>query len=270
MKKIQLLLICLPILFSCGGNKKNNHLEGLKGKVKEITITTSNVKEYFGDIVSTDIKEKIKLKYNEDGYTLEKFKIDKNGELKWKWEFIYNEDGRWIEMHEYKLNNFINGELKFITKYKHDEDGNHIEADIYNTDKAVNYNKIKNKEFDGKWKCKYDEGGNKIEANYYNKDGELIQKNNYRYDEDGNEITETINHTWVSKILTSDYRYDEDGNLIAEADYIMEELDYKADLEEKFSYEYDKFDKENNWLKQIKYNQDATPVSITEREIDYY
>ena len=254
MKKIQLLLICLPILFSCGCNKKKNHLEleGLKGKVKEVTITISNVKESFGDIEITDIKEKIKLRYNEDGYTTEKFKIDKNREV--NWEYIYDEDGRWIEMYQ-----SVNGENGYIWKYKHDDDGNHIEADMYEISTVIDYNE----RFYYKMKSKLDEDGNQIEVNYYNEDGELTQTANFQYDEDGNEIEETISHNRLPTLMTK-YRYDEDGNLIAEEKY------ENGDWDEAFSYESYEFDKENNWIKYITYNQQATPVSITEREIVYY
>jgi hypothetical protein len=254
MKKIQLLLICLPILFSCGCNKKKNHLEleGLKGKVKEVTITISNVKEYFGDIETTDIKEKIKLRYNEDGYTTEKFVIYKNREV--NYEFIYDEDGRWIEMYQ------SDGENEFILKYKHDDDGNHIEVDMYEINSVIDYNE----RFYSKVKSKFDEDGNRIEINYYNEDGELTQTDNYQYDEDGNEIEKTVSFKWSSEILMTEYRYDEDGNLYAEEKYKNGEWD------EAFGYESYEFDKENNWLKYITYNASATPVSITEREIVYY
>ena len=43
-----------------------------------------------------------------------------------------------------------------------------------------------------------------------------------------------------------------------------------GELYEKYKYKYDEYDKENNWIVQIQCDESDTPLSITERKIDYY
>jgi len=83
----------------------------------------------------------------------------------------------------------------------------------------------------------YDGNGNTIETNFFNPYGSLKTKDTYRYDK--NEY----------KIEAS--RYNPDGSLNA-----------------KYTYQYE-LDKNLNWTKRIEF-KDGVPVSICERELEYY
>jgi len=122
MKKLLLILLCLPLLFSCGGNKKENWLTkvNLKGKVKELTETTFNAKEAFGDLAKDGLEYKCKYKIDEDGNLIEFNQYDNDGELIEKWKAKYDEDGNLIEESHYDKD----GELVLKQKCKYDEDGN--------------------------------------------------------------------------------------------------------------------------------------------------
>ena len=61
-----------------------------------------------------------------------------------------------------------------------------------------------------------------------------------------------------------EYNYDDKGNQ-------AEEISSKADGSSgtKYSYKFDNFDKNNNWVKKITAENDK-PSAITYREIDYF
>ena len=50
MKKLLLILLCLPLLFSCGENKNSLTRYNIKGNVKEIIETSFDAKEAFGEL----------------------------------------------------------------------------------------------------------------------------------------------------------------------------------------------------------------------------
>ena len=115
---------------------------------------------------------------------------------------------------------------------------------------------------DGRFKI-YNEKGNKIEENYYNSNGSLIYKNTYKYDEKGNKIEEYHYDEDGKFNYKTTYKYDEKGNTI-------EINNYNSDgrLDSKYTYKY-KYDKNNNWIQQVKYKNNK-PIQITERIIEYY
>lgn len=262
----------MPLLFSSCENKKNNDLGNLKGKVKKITRTEFDIKEYLGDIEKTDIITKHILKFNEDGYCIKsdfyfvqsdnilKGKFDEygncieqtsnnlDGVLEWKIKYKYDEDGNCIEQKKYNEA----GEMESKIKLKYDEYGNCMGQTSYNLDGELEW----------KNKYKYDEDGNCIEQNSYNSDGELESKYKYKFDEDGNLIKNELESNNLK--TTQKYKYDEDGNEIEETFY------RDGELKVKFKFKYDEYDKENNWINRIRYDESDTPFSITEREIDYY
>lgn len=262
----------MPLLFSCGENENNNDLDNfnLEGNIKEIIETNFNVKEYFGDIEKTDILSTSIKKFDEEGYCV-KYEY-KGDDLNWIHKYKFDEDGNKIETKFY-----TDGELKSKDKYKYDEDRNCIERKSYNPDgELVSKIKFKNDddgncieqksynpdgELDSKSKAKYDEDGNKIEAIHYT-DDELKSKEKYKYDEDGNPIK--IEWDYSTSTYKYKYKYDEDGNKIEMTNYI------DGELISKHKYKYDEYDKENNWIIMIEYDESDTPLSITEREIDYY
>ena len=105
MKKLLLILLCLPLLFSCEGEKKENDLTkyNIKGKVNEITETKYNAKESFGDFQKTDLIYKFKYKYDKDGNQTEQSFYNKDGDLKnqYKYKYEYDHNNNWIVSKEY-------------------------------------------------------------------------------------------------------------------------------------------------------------------------
>ena len=105
MKKLLLILLCLPLLFSCEGEKKENDLTkyNIKGKVNEITETKYNAKESFGDFQKTDLIYKFKYKYDKDGNQTEQSFYNKDGDLKnqYKYKYEYDHNNNWIVSIEY-------------------------------------------------------------------------------------------------------------------------------------------------------------------------
>ena len=105
MKKLLLILLCLPLLFSCEGEKKENDLTkyNIKGKVNEITETMYHAKESFGDFQKTDLIYKFKYKYDKDGNQTEQSFYNKDGDLKnqYKYKYEYDHNNNWIVSKEY-------------------------------------------------------------------------------------------------------------------------------------------------------------------------
>jgi hypothetical protein len=145
MKKLLLILLCLPMLFSCGEKKEENDLsrDNLKGKVKEIIQVRLDA-----PFISGGISDIISIyKYDENGKMTEmarylgeelikqvKYKADENGSIAPKLvegkenipfsdrvsrEFKYDEYGNVTEFIDY-----VNGELSNTTKYKYDASKN--------------------------------------------------------------------------------------------------------------------------------------------------
>jgi antitoxin component YwqK of YwqJK toxin-antitoxin module len=181
MKKLLLILLCLPLLFGCGGEKKENDLTeyNIKGKIKDIIETRYDAKEAFGDLEKGDLVAKEKYKYDEDGNETEWTSYNSDGELEGKYKYKYDEDGNQTELTSYNSD----GELEGKAKLKYDEDGNETEWTSYDKDGELEW----------KYKYKYDEDGNQTESTSYDKDGELEWKYKYKYefDKENNWIVET-------------------------------------------------------------------------------
>jgi hypothetical protein len=146
MKKIIVLTLLIPCLYSCSGNKKpENSLTkaNLKGNVSFVEKVTYAAEYKLGEI--------------------------QNGSLRSKYTSKYDEKGNNIEGNYYDLDFNLNS--KYTSKY--DEKGNEIEWNGYNSDGSLEY----------KDTYKYDEKGNNIEWNGYNSDGSLEYKYTYKYDE---------------------------------------------------------------------------------------
>ena len=67
MKKLLLILLCVPLIYSCGDNKNSLTRENIKGNVKEIIETTFDAKEVFSEPQKENCMYKYKFQYNEDG-----------------------------------------------------------------------------------------------------------------------------------------------------------------------------------------------------------
>ena len=84
----------------------------------------------------------------------------------------------------------------------------------------------------------------------------MIEKSNYK--------TEGLLET------KSSYKFNDDGNLIEELYENFENYIRYGDVKRKIQkFKYEKFDSENNWLKQIVF-EDGKALEISERTIKYY
>jgi len=117
MKKLLLLLLCVPLLFSCGEIENDLTRANIKGKVKEIIETTFSAKESFGEPQKGDLRTKDISKYNEDGNRTEETSYNADGELARKYKDQYDEDGNITESTSYNAD----GEIDWKYKYQYDE-----------------------------------------------------------------------------------------------------------------------------------------------------
>tara|TARA_B100000767_G_C19417762_1_gene390652 strand:+ start:189 stop:503 length:315 start_codon:yes stop_codon:yes gene_type:complete len=97
MKKQILILLILSLHFSCGdGEKMDNDLidQKIRGHVKEITETSFDAKESFGEVKKDGVKNKKVQKFNKSGNITESNKYDENGELT-KLQYKYDKKKNW-------------------------------------------------------------------------------------------------------------------------------------------------------------------------------
>jgi len=135
MKKLLLILLCLPMIFSCGEKKEENDLtrDNLKGKVKEIIQVRLDA-----PLVSGGMSDLINI-------------------------YKYDENGKMTEMARYS-----GEELIKQVKYKADENG-FIAPKLVEGKENIPFSDRVSREF------KYDEDGNNTESSYYDNDDNLMK-----------------------------------------------------------------------------------------------
>ena len=246
MKKLLLILLCLPMIFSCRDekNKIENDLskENIIGNPKEIKEYHYSAKELFGEAQKEKLLHENILRFNSEGNITE---FIRNNSQSYK--TYYNE----ITKQKEKTHIYDGEELVGLEKYKYDENGNQIEESSYSNGKLV-----------GLEKYKYDENGNQIEKSSYS-DGELDRRSfKYKYDENGNQIEKGSYFEGKLERFYK-YKYDENGNKIETNKFYSDgELGYSK--KNKYSYL-----KNKNWIKYIEYNEQNNPTYIIEREFIY-
>jgi hypothetical protein len=249
MKKLLLLLLCVPLMFSCGENENDLTRANIKGNVKEIVETYFDAKEVFGEPQKKNRGGKLVKKFNKDGNKTEWVSYDVDGEMTNKYKFQYDKNGNLTEEDCYNAD----GEMTGRGKFQCDEDGKKTEKIVCSPDgvRLMEY------------KYKYDENGNNTETTYYNVDGEMTNKDKYKYDEDGNNTETTYYNVDGEMINKNKYQYDDDGN---KTEWVLSNSD---GLEVKYKFQHDVFDKLKNWTVGTTYLDDKIK-NITEREIEYY
>ena len=246
MKKLILILLCLPMIFSCRDekNKIENDLskENIIGNPKEIKEYRYSAKELFGEAQKEKLLHENIVRFNSEGNITE---FIRNNSQSYK--TYYNE----ITKQKEKTHIYDGEELVGLKKYKYDENGNQIEESSYSNGKLV-----------GLEKYKYDENGNQIEKSSYS-DGELDSRSfKYKYDENGNQIEKGSYFEGKLERFYK-YKYDENGNKIETNKFYSDgELGYSK--KKKYSYL-----KNKNWIKYIEYNEQNNPTYIIEREFIY-
>ena len=230
MKYLIVLFVAL-IAQSCSNEKIENDwtADNLQGKVLSLSEFSYEAKDRFGNIEKGERKRQSSYEYDQ--------------------QIKYDEKGNKIERNSYNSD----GSLVNKWTYKYDEKGNRTEANTYNSDGSLNLKLI----------FKYDEKGNITELNGYISDGSLVGKDAYKYDEKGNKIEHKKYDSDGSLYFKYTHKYDEKGNEIEYNGYNSD-----GSLENKNSYKYE-FDKQGNWIKQIKF-KDGIPEYILERQYEYY
>ena len=161
MKKLLVLLLCVPLLFSCGekGNKENKEIENdltranIKGNVKEIRETSFVRYESLG-------AEEKHMFYNQDGNLTEIISCNANGELCRRNKYQYDENRNLTQETFYNED----GEIDAKDKYQYDENGNIAEQTSYHSDGKIDSKTKRQYEYDNlkNWIVKIDYEDDKI------------------------------------------------------------------------------------------------------------
>ena len=271
MKKLLLILLCLPMIFSCRDekNKIENDLskENIIGNPKEIKEYHYSAKELFGEAQKEKLLHENILRFNSEGNITE---FIRNNSQSYK--TYYNE----ITKQKEKTHIYDGEELVGLKKYKYDENGNQIEESSYSDGELVGFKKYK-----------YDENGNQIEESSYS-NGKLVDLKKYKYDENGNQIEKSSYSDGELDRRSFKYKYDKNGIQIEKGSY------FEGKLERFYKYKYDEngnkietnkfysdgelgyskknkysYFKNKNWIKYIEYNEQNNPTYIIEREFIY-
>ena len=102
MKKLLLILLCLPLIFSCGKEIENSLSQtNIKGKVKAIKQTYFDSKlelirednfSYLTSNKSIIFSDQFEVQFNKDGNMTEYSRYNEDGELTYKKKYKYDED----------------------------------------------------------------------------------------------------------------------------------------------------------------------------------
>lgn len=228
------------------------------------------------------IDKSVYIKINTQNYILDNVSI-----IKEKYVYLYDENDKLIGEYFY-----ISSQSNIIPSNKYDKEGKLIESVetdpsyfkyTYKYDKhgriiekiGVSSNNPFNR-FTSKSTWKYDQNGNNIEfSNYisgklkrkrtrkFNNNGEIIKSNSFKYDSTGN-IIKSKHNIKDLKIEKGRNKYDSgDINL-----KIYDQLENRRiNVNSRFEYEYDK---NNNWIKKLEFDENKLNISLFEREIEYY
>lgn len=260
MKRTLIFIMVLVVLVGTIGAKVQTDLQraNLFGNIKYVTEITYSAKEYLGEWIQGDLKERILTRYTREGYLDVEYFYDADGMLEtkvlydyyddkgnptkssyyaadgsliWEWLYFFNATNLLSKVAVYEAN----GSLIMIALNSYDARGNRVEQVQFDA-----YDSIF-------WKILYSYDAEDIlkEETSYRYDSSVYEKKLYSYDAKGN----------VAEMAT----YDADGSL------------KKKDF---YAYEYDR---EANWLKRIVSREvtklDKTypePQTITTRAITYY
>lgn len=186
--------------------------------------------------------------YDINGNQIEYKSYALSGGLSFHTSYIYDENGNQVEM-----KSFHNNKLGFYETYKYNQNGNQIELARYNSDGSLSL----------KTNRKYDQHGNVIERASDSGDKDI-----YKYDNMGNQI-EWIRYFNSVVIEKRIYTYDKYGNQ-TRIQYSQNNdiKHYKSYYDSEHTSEYI-YDKNNNWISKIEFNNGKAKL-IIEREFEYY
>lgn len=301
MKKITIIIFSLILFSSCNKIVIKNDLEidNLKGKVKSIKEEV-----YYSGVKNEN--SPIKTIYNLEGYmTYRENKDVSNGTFKvhyerdnsnkiieekgvfvkpdghkgdmWNKKYIYNDKNQLVEKLYY-----LNGKIFEFEESKYDEKGNVISITTTNSNGG-------GQSFSVFYKYKYDNKHNIVEKIEDHPDSNTYNKNIFDYDDNGKLIYNyhelgkkgedmVVGSTWT-------YKYDDNGNKIEDSYFYKRKLDFiikyiydernNLILIKEMKHEFIRsvttyeFDKNENWIKEIRVNSEGER-NITKRIIEYY
>lgn len=273
--------------------------ENLNGPVSSVLIQRFFAKEKYGEIIIDRSAAKnlpdSKICFDSLGYLINKITYDTMGVTYLAESFTYNEQHQ-LFLHLQKYANKTRLETKFtyneagdkitesfyrqgaeMTRYifeynekghiskesKYGKDGDLTERTIFKCDENFKTKVGTLKDKNGKvWqenKFTYDMNGNLIEELVTNPD--YTQKTVYKYDNSGNQIYYEINNPDWYSAYAMEYNIHND---------VIKVLEYSRSgvLIKTIVYEYE-YDKKNNWIKCIQFENDIAK-EITTRKIEYF
>lgn len=252
LKTIQGILFFLWVfLVSIGTYGRNNDLKknGLYGKVRTVKEITCQPALIDGQIADGRRVQWYQNTFNLLGNKSEDIKFKADSSVDKRYNYIYDETGRRIEMQLFSSDNVL------ITKiiYTYTPDGFLSSDQSYdingNADKKIEYH--------------FDDKGYVTLETIYNSGNNLKKKLSHVYDLSGNQ-TETLIFKSNGELEKHEIRlFDKYGNVTEEKTY-----DPAGKLIRTMNYSYF-FEDSGNWIKKISF-LDGKPNLITRREISYY
>ena len=289
MKKLLLLLLCVPLIFSCGENyeKENNQKETkrpksflelwkVKGNVKSAEYTMYSVSEKFGEIKKEDIIEDPFFDSDEWFFGNKKSILNKFGDI--KKISVYNNEGNKIGGSVFGFNSDeIRISFTWKDKLNHQQGRGEfkLDSDGYSK-KLYGYNE--------------NDSLTSIEIHKRNKDGRIIKSLTFIplsiwSDE---KFKEEVDRHKLEPSYLLEWKYDATGNWIETSRYINNELvsvtkleynkfnnrvshkiyDGKGNLDSR--WEYKDRDNMGNWTSRIRYDKKNNAEYLQEYKFEYY
>ena len=275
MKKILLILLCLPLLFSSCKTKvdkenivvKKNTLseKNIKEKVKKITEKSFYVSTKFGEPIKDSVQFTNIYLFDENGFQTQletinslSYRKKMNYEEYEKHIFKYDTNKNCVLVQVYSIDNY----LIRHEENKYDKENNKIEINFYSLNKLQAKHKMEYKYN----KCR------KIDR--YNQEGILKYRSEFIYDKKGRCVEDKCTiYGNVAKNSQINWKliYDNNDNIIERNVYGENEWNYTT----KSIFEYDN---KGNWITETTFNnskwdkRDKSNIisGYFEREIEYY
>jgi hypothetical protein len=277
--RFTLLLIVAFSFTACSKGKNDLTASNLKGKVRQITISTYEASDKFGEIHKDSLREKQSYTYDKNGNLSEVIEYNLNGVAERKtiikradnYKIIdkesYNDKGELIQTYHYdydEKNNLIsfknieaNKTLLQVTKYKNDQNGFLIESSSY----------LENGEMSTRSSYKNDTKGNCLEMTVFDRNESIVEIHKSTFDKNSN-TTESEMSMYNRVISKNTFSYNSNNDIIEEKYYPSG----NSDPSTIWKYDYINLDKSGNWTTKILIWTSGTKkvINKTEREITYY
>ncbi len=254
MKRIYAIFLAMAMLISLAAckNEMPEKFEAMPDTFSAEELTIPENEPAYKCIESHydngELKEKYEILYDEHDHTIKKNRLDINtGEvihssLDREYGLVYDENGNLLKDIWYSNDKNDIGAV-FINTY--DEAGNQTSTTIY-----YNYRgELKKSSY---YETKYDEHGNETEWFTADVDEgiEKICKYTYEYDKNGNITKKTVNDTaHKDEIAEYTYTYDDAGNMLTETrERTKDKFGKKKETFKDFTYVYE-YDDHSNLIK---------------------